>query len=43
MLRYFAGLSVPEVAEVMDLSVSTVERKWRFLRAWFEDEITGGD
>ena len=33
-LRYFAGLEVEEVAEVMGVSVSTVEREWRAARAW---------
>ncbi len=33
-LRYFARLSVPEVAEVLRVSKSTVEREWRFARAW---------
>jgi len=34
MLRFFAGLSVPEAAEVLGSSVRTLERRWRFLRAW---------
>ena len=33
-LRYFAGLEVAEAAEVLDISVATVERDWRFARAW---------
>ena len=33
-LRYFAGLSVPAVARALNVSVSTVERDWRFARAW---------
>lgn len=33
-LRYFARLSVPEVAELLGVSKSTVEREWRFARAW---------
>ena len=33
-LRFFAGLSVAEVAEVLDVSVGTVELDWRFARAW---------
>ena len=32
-LRYFGGLSVPEIAEVLDLSTRTVERRWRAARA----------
>jgi RNA polymerase sigma-70 factor, ECF subfamily len=33
-LRFFAGLTVPEVAEVMGLSVTTIESEWRAARAW---------
>lgn len=33
-LRYFAGLSIEETANVLGLSVSTVKRDWRFARAW---------
>ncbi|MCA8949816.1 MAG: sigma-70 family RNA polymerase sigma factor [Planctomycetes bacterium] len=32
-LRYFGGLSVEEVAEVLGVSVGTVERDWRLARA----------
>jgi RNA polymerase sigma factor (TIGR02999 family) len=39
MLRFFAGLSVAEAAEVRGVSVRTVERRWRFLRAWLAQEI----
>jgi RNA polymerase sigma factor (TIGR02999 family) len=41
LLRFFAGLPVPEVARVMDMSVSTVERKWRFTRSWLADQLDG--
>jgi RNA polymerase sigma factor (TIGR02999 family) len=33
-MRYFAGLSVEEVAEALELSVSTVEREWRKARGF---------
>lgn len=33
-LRFFGGLTVSEVAEVRGVSASTVERQWRFARAW---------
>lgn len=32
-LRFFGGLSHPEIAEVMGVSLSTVERQWRLARA----------
>jgi RNA polymerase sigma factor (TIGR02999 family) len=33
-LRFFGGLSHTEIAEVMEMSLSTVERSWRMARAW---------
>jgi len=38
-LRFFTGLSMPEVAEVVDASLATVERDWRFARAWLQKEL----
>lgn len=37
--RYFAGLSVPETAEAMGVSISTVERTWRAVRAHLGAEL----
>jgi RNA polymerase sigma-70 factor, ECF subfamily len=42
-LRYFGGLSVPEVAAALKVSVVTVERDWRLARAWLRSELRGGD
>jgi RNA polymerase sigma-70 factor, ECF subfamily len=33
-LRFYGGLSVPEAAECLGVSVSTVEKEWRAARAW---------
>lgn len=33
-LRFFGGLTVEEVARVLDLSTTTVESEWRAARAW---------
>jgi len=33
-LRFFTGLSIPETAQATELSESTVNRHWRFARAW---------
>ena len=33
-LRYFVGLSVTEVAMVLDMSPATVKRKWAIAQAW---------
>jgi RNA polymerase sigma factor (TIGR02999 family) len=40
-LRFFAGLSVFEVADALEVSVGTVERDWRFARAWLRDQLEG--
>lgn len=44
-LRYFAGLTVEETAEVLGLSPTTVRREWRRARAWLYRSIIegGGD
>ena len=41
-LRYFGGLTVPEVAESLGVSVVTVERDWRLARAWLGGQLRGG-
>lgn len=38
-LRYFAGLTVEETAAVLQLSVSTVEEEWRYIRSWLQREL----
>ena len=42
-LRFFSGLSVPEVAEHLGVSVSTVEGKWTHARAWLRRDLSGGN
>jgi RNA polymerase sigma-70 factor (ECF subfamily) len=41
-LRYFGGLSVPEVAAALGVSVATVERDWRLARAWLLTQLAEG-
>jgi RNA polymerase sigma factor (TIGR02999 family) len=41
-LRFFGGLSVEEVATVLNSSTATVNRHWRMARAWLYTHITGG-
>jgi RNA polymerase sigma factor (TIGR02999 family) len=43
MLRFFTGLSVPEVAEMLGVSVPTTERSWRYARAWLHAQLSLGD
>ncbi len=42
-LRFYAGLSVEEAAEVLGLSRSTVDRRWAFARAWLFRRLQQGD
>jgi RNA polymerase sigma factor (TIGR02999 family) len=41
-LRYFGGLSVDEIVEVLKVSPRTVERDWIFARAWLMRELLRG-
>ena len=40
-LRYFGGLTVPETAEVLQVSEATVAREWRMARVWLYRELHG--
>jgi RNA polymerase sigma factor (TIGR02999 family) len=42
-LRYFAGLSSEETAEVMGLSLRTVEREWTTAKAWLRAQLAGDE
>ena len=41
-LRFFAGLSVEEAAEVMGVSPVTIKREWRSAKAWLHRELGTG-
>jgi RNA polymerase sigma factor (TIGR02999 family) len=41
-LRYFAGLSFEETAELMGVSVRTAKRDWNYARAWLRRAISAG-
>lgn len=38
-LRYFVGMTLPEAAEVLGLSLRSAERLWTFSRAWLRDAL----
>jgi RNA polymerase sigma factor (TIGR02999 family) len=38
-LRFFGGLSVPEAANTLGISIATAERYWAFARAWLYAEL----
>lgn len=42
-LRFYAGLSVEETAEVTGLSERSVKREWAFARAWLYDALRSND
>ncbi len=39
-LRYFGGLTIAETAAVLDVSPATVERGWKFARAWLRAQLS---
>jgi RNA polymerase sigma factor (TIGR02999 family) len=42
-LRFFGGLSVEETAEVLKVSVETVQRDWRLAKIWLLRELSEGN
>ncbi len=43
MLRYFAGLTIKQTAEVLDVTTRTIDFDWRFAKAWLFKELSGGE
>ena len=41
-MRYFGGMSYPEVATALETSISTVQREWRTAKAWLLREVSRG-
>lgn len=42
-LRFYGGCSIEETAEAMGISTATVERHWRFSRAWLKAKLSRDD
>ncbi len=42
-MRFFAGMTVKEIAAALDVSPRTVDYEWRFARAWLQRELSKGD
>jgi len=40
-LRFFAGLTMPEVARALGISLATAERHWTYARVWLYAELEG--
>jgi RNA polymerase sigma factor (TIGR02999 family) len=41
-LRFFGGLATEEIAEVLDISPSTVKRDWNVAKAWLTRQMKKG-
>lgn len=41
-LRYFVGMTIPEIAEALEISPRSADRHWVFARAWLKGAIRGG-
>jgi RNA polymerase sigma-70 factor (ECF subfamily) len=37
--RFFGGLTLPEIAKVLEVSLTTIEKEWRRARAWLASEL----
>ena len=42
-LRFFAGLTLEQAAESLNISLSTADRSWRYARAWLHAAISAND
>jgi RNA polymerase sigma factor (TIGR02999 family) len=42
-LRFFAGLTMPEVAQTLGISLPTAERYWAFARTWLYAELNADE
>jgi RNA polymerase sigma factor (TIGR02999 family) len=40
-LRYFSGLPIPKVAQILDMSPRSADRVWAYARAWLRRAIAG--
>jgi len=40
-LRYFVGMTIPEIAEALEISPRNADRHWVFARAWLKGAIRG--
>jgi len=42
-LRFFAGLTIEQTAEILGVSTSSVERNWRAAKTWLSDKLRGSN
>ena len=43
MLRYFAGMTLEEAGQALEISERSARRDWTFARAWLHRALTSGD
>lgn len=43
LLRYFCGFTNEQIADMLDVTARTIEREWRFARAWLHEALGGED
>src|ERR1700676_4569781 len=41
-LRYFGGLTIPEAAQALGISITTANRYWAYARSWLHEELAAG-
>ena len=42
-MRFFGGLTMEEIGEVLSISPRTIRREWRVAKAWLRREVVGGE
>jgi RNA polymerase sigma factor (TIGR02999 family) len=42
-LRFFAGLALEEISQILGVAVPTIKRHWRYARAWLHKEMQQDD
>jgi RNA polymerase sigma factor (sigma-70 family) len=40
-LKYFAGLTTSQIAQLLGISTRTADRRWAYARAWLHQELCG--
>ena len=40
-MKFFAGMTIPEIADNMGLSTATITREWRLAKAWLKRALEG--
>lgn len=40
-LKYFAGLTIPQIAELRGTTPRTIDRRWAYARSWLHQELAG--